>query len=465
MSKKALSKSLIYLISANIISVMVSGIILLIFPRLFSIAEFGIWQFYMLLNMYFSYAAFGLADGVYVRYSEKQNINKIRYIGFHFWLIMMVDVLLIICLIFNTDISKIKIMVLSGISCILVAPKSIIVYHLQSIGKTTETSFYIIIEKLIFVFLLFIIYTINIHVTIFSIVYVDLLSKLVTIVCLIIKNPEKFKFRLNIKIDLLKEITENFKTGIPLVLIGTSTLFIIGIFRFVIEKKWGIESFSKASIMINFSSFLMIFISSISLIFFPLLRNTELKTISNKYNQVSKIVFFLMLLVLMVYYPIYILVQYLLPDYSDGLIFLPILLVITILDGKIIILNTNLLKIFRKEKKVFIYNLYLILLTIFMYLIILYFVNEIFYVFILMMIVILIKYILLEYEVQKILGYQSILVSIFLNEFLYVTLILPLMYFTNSIINSLILFVCVICIYLSINKDIIKNLKYFVSNR
>lgn len=450
MSFISTKNKLFYLMFANILSIIISGATLLIFPKTLSIVDFGFWQLYMLFNMYFSYATFGLADGVYVRYSEKINSEKKMYIGIQYWFMVFVDFIVILGILWLIEDSKKTLFILSGLSCLLVAPKAIIVYHLQSIGNTNETSRLIIIEKIIFIIILAFELILKSKIDLYNIIYADLFSKIIPLVILFKNHKEKFLFK-NIEISkVISEIKNNFTVGVSILLINSSSILIIGVFRISIEQKWGIEDFSKISLMINLSNFLMIFISSFSLIVFPFLKNRNIDEYFTIYDKFNKLLFFVLINVFFMYYPVLFLINKYLPEYKTGIEYFPLLLSLIIFDGKVLILTANFLKIYRREKSIFIYNILIIVFTFILYLVIIKFIENILFVIIFMAFTIFLKSLILEMELKRVFNqknYKSIL-----YEFLIVTiLVISLMKISN--LNYSVLIILLI------------NFSYFIVNR
>lgn len=461
MYKKSLSKDMFILLFANVLSLSTSLLMMLIFPNIMSVKEFGVWQLYLLFTLYFSYANFGVSDGVYVRYSKDETKNI--YISLNFLFVLMLDLILILIILVFTELtgySKTLILLYACISCILVAPKSVIVYHLQSIGFTSETSKLIIIEKLVFLVFLFIswiYYLLNTSgVNLLNIVIIsDLISKCITLTIVFFKYRKMLFTKRNIQSKkMLLEIKKNIFAGIPLLFVGSTTLIIIGIIRISIERKFDIESFSIVSLMINLSTFLIVFISSISLIVFPIVNkknNSEQKTM---YKKISAILFPILILVFSLYPIISMFVQYFIPEYYVGIKYLVLLLPIAIYEGKLLIINSNFLKIKRREKAMAFINLTVIILSFLIYMIIMKFNLDIMSIVFCMVLLIFLKSILIEIFTVKILNIK------FLNIIILENLIIIFNVVNFFVIKSIFFNYLLLCISIFVYWSLVSNKQF-----
>ena len=60
-------KNLLYSVSANIISMLVSAVLLILLPNLLGETEYGYWQLYLFYTSYVGFFHFGIVDGIYYR--------------------------------------------------------------------------------------------------------------------------------------------------------------------------------------------------------------------------------------------------------------------------------------------------------------------------------------------------------------------------------------------------------------
>ena len=70
MNNKALDfiKNFSYTLSSNLLSLVISTLVVLIIPKLIGVEEYGYWQLYIFYTSYIGFLHFGWNDGIYLRY-------------------------------------------------------------------------------------------------------------------------------------------------------------------------------------------------------------------------------------------------------------------------------------------------------------------------------------------------------------------------------------------------------------
>ena len=70
MKKLLLNSS--YAITSNLLSLLVSTLVILILPKLIGVEEYGYWQLYLFYASYVGFAHLGWIDGIYLKYGGKE---------------------------------------------------------------------------------------------------------------------------------------------------------------------------------------------------------------------------------------------------------------------------------------------------------------------------------------------------------------------------------------------------------
>lgn len=86
--------------------------------------------------------------------------------------------------------------------------------------------------------------------------------------------------------ESLKEASINLSVGSKLMFANIASMLIIGIVRYGMSIGWDITTFGKISLTLNVSNFLMVFISAVSVVLFPLLKHMEWDQLSNLYIRI-----------------------------------------------------------------------------------------------------------------------------------------------------------------------------------
>ena len=80
MKKKLFSiiKNFSYSLTSNLISFIISALVVLIIPRIIGVEDYGFWQLYLFYSSYIGFLHFGWNDGIYLRYGgeEYEELDK-----------------------------------------------------------------------------------------------------------------------------------------------------------------------------------------------------------------------------------------------------------------------------------------------------------------------------------------------------------------------------------------------------
>lgn len=149
--------------------------------------------------------------------------------------------------------------------------------------------------------------------------------------------------------ESLKEASINLSVGSKLMFANIASMLIIGIVRYGISIGWDITTFGKISLTLNVSNFLMVFISAVSVVLFPLLKHMEWGQLSNLYIRIRNCLSILILGAMIFYYPMKSLLSWWLPKYADSLIYMAVLFPVCLFECKVTLLVNTYLKSMRQE--------------------------------------------------------------------------------------------------------------------
>jgi hypothetical protein len=129
-----------------------------------------------------------------------------------------------------------------------------------------------------------------------------------------------------------------------------ASMLIVGVVRFGIERTWDITTFGKVSLTLNISNLLMLFINALGIIMFPVLRRTDKKSLPSIYKVMRDLLMVVMFGMLIFYYPAKEMLTNWLPDYTESLRYMALLLPLSVYEGKMVLLVNTYFKALRKEK-------------------------------------------------------------------------------------------------------------------
>ncbi|MGP4073223.1 hypothetical protein ACTWQB_11790 [Piscibacillus sp. B03] len=373
MNNKAITfvKNFSYTLSSNLISILISTLVILIVPKLIGVEEYGYWQLYLFYSSYVGFLHFGWNDGIYLRFGGKEykELNK-NLLFSQFWMLAIFQVLIgliiiVISIVFSTDVNKLFILKMTALCMLIVNVRLMLIYILQCTNRIKEYAQITMMEKVLYCCLILIFLLVGIRE--FQILIIaDIMGKLIALIysiycCrdIVFKKVSAFYFN-------FRETFDNINVGIKLMFANIASMFIIGIVRFGIERTWDVSTFGKVSLTLSISNFMMVFINAVGIIMFPILRRTNEEKLPNVYTTMRTFLMVPLLGLLLAYYPLKVILSGWLPQYSDSLQYMALLFPLCVYEGKMALLINTYLKTLRKEKLMLAINLVSVVLSIFL---------------------------------------------------------------------------------------------------
>lgn len=446
--KKKTFKNLIYSFSAQLISIGLSISMSLIIPKILGVEDFGYWQLFLFYINYVGFFHFGITDGMYLKNGgvDYENLDK-KSVSSQFYMLVLFQIILLLlfsslsCFFINDGLRKL-IIVFTGIYMIIANMNWYLGYVFQATNRVKLYSISVMIDKLIF--LLFIVIAAifkikNLIIYIPFFIFTTLCALIFSIFNskeILLTKPFKFK-------DSFKIAFDSARIGINLTLSSVSSLLILGVGRFLVDRVWGIEAFGKFSFALSLTNFFLLFISQISIVLFPTLRQVNIDVAKKLYYKFNVYLDSLLPAIYVVYIPMKMILEIWLPQYSISLMYLSMLLPICIFDGKTQMINNTYFKVLRKEKTLLKINLITVLISSILSVISIFVIKNINFVIIGMLFSICVRSIIGEIYLSKYMNVNSDLKNIVL-----IMIFSILFIFYNFIFSNLISFILTFITYI-----------------
>ncbi len=361
--KKTALSNLLYSFFAQGVSMCLSIMMSLLIPKLLGIEDFGYWQLFLFYINYVGFFHFGITDGMYLKTGgvKYEDLDK-KNISTQFYMLLCIQIMILMFILFLLNIYSIDntrkiILTSTGVYMIIANLNWYLGYVFQATNLVKVYSVSVIIDKIFF--LIFIIMALFFKIN-NILIYIPVF--IFTTMCALFFSIFKSKDIIFTKpypiVKSLRITLESAKIGIKLTISSVSSLLILGVGRFIVDKAWGIESFSKFSLALSLTNFFLLFISQISIVLFPALRRVDKEVSKKIYNKFNLYLDALLPIIYVLYIPIKIFLTKWLPQYSQSLLYLAILLPICIFDGKTQMLNNTYFKVLRKENTLLKINLF-----------------------------------------------------------------------------------------------------------
>lgn len=384
MQKKSKSfiGNILYAFGSQAISLFMSILTSLFLPKILGLSEYSYFQLFLFYSSYSGFALFGLNDGIYLKEGGKQwdTLDK-ESLGnqwkLSFIIQLFIGFFIILFLLLDDKIGYDRMFVCISFCIFMLFSNTwgYFSYIFQAVNQTKVYSKSIMVDRLSFLLFFFIAFLLKCKsYKIYVILYV--ISKFLSMIYCVNLGKELIKFGIFDMRKSFHDMISNMKIGINLMIANIASMLILGFGRFIVDTHWGIQAFGKFSFSLSLTNFFLQFISQVSMVLFPALRRIDESKQNKIYFFINNILFILLPLSYISYLPLsQILIKWL-PEYSESLKYLILMLPICIYDGKMNLLYSTYFKVLRLERKLLFVNIISLIFSIAVTLITTYIFNE-----------------------------------------------------------------------------------------
>jgi len=365
--KNTIKSNLFYAFFSNTLVITVSLLLIFLIPKFFGVVEYAYWQLYIFYGAYIGFFQLGWNDGIYLKYGglKYESLNK-KVVSSQFKLFVlfqaMISLLIIIgSLLLIDQTNKQLIIIFVSINLIFSNSKAMLGYILQATNRIKLFSKINVLDRSLFIIIVIIFLFSNVSSYVYLII-IDVSIKILSFAIIVYVTRDIVFQKTKFKVSLY-ETFDSIKIGINLMLSNIASMLLIGIVRFIIESKWGIETFGKVSLTLSISGLLVIFLNSVAVVIFPLLKNIDIDKKIIIYKDIKIFVTSLILIAMLTYYPIKYLSSIWLPEYSETFKYMAILFPLALYEGKQAILINPYMKALREEKAILKINFIVLLIS------------------------------------------------------------------------------------------------------
>lgn len=458
--KRLIFKNLVYSISANLLSLLVSIILVLILPNLLGETAYGYLQLYLFYTTYVGFFHLGWIDGIYLRIGGKEygqlegQLYATQFIVLMIFELIVGVMIVVFANVFVPDVNRLHVIVLTCICMVIYIAKNYTTYILQATNRIKPYAIVTLIEKIIFAVIIIAAWVFRLG-NYELIAIGDILGKLISTMVSLKYCKEILFCRLGNWKRTFQEIWINLSVGCKLLLANVAALLVNGIVRFAIERFWSIEVFGKVSLSMSLSNMLMVFISAISVVVFPMLKRMDEDKLGETYELIRNFLMIILLAALVFYYPAKHILTLFLPTYAESLKYMALMFPVCIFDSKISLLVNTYLKALRKEKTILIINISVVIVSMISTYFTVYIMHSLEMAVVSIVILMALQCAIAELYLSKYLGIDVIVDMVL--EWILVTIFILASWFIDSWISMAIYFATFI-IYCVIKRDKIKSL-------
>ncbi|QVK17162.1 oligosaccharide flippase family protein [Mycoplasmatota bacterium] len=360
-------KGILYVFSANFISLLIGAVLSLLIPCLLNIENYGYYKQFTLYLSYVGLLHFGFNDGIYLEYGgfDYKDLKKsqfrmyFRYL-FYQQLLVAIFLFILIYFLFNNQ-NRFFIFSFVSINMVLLNLAKYFSYISQITKRFVLYSMAYLVEKTALIIPILFLYFIKIKLFQYVILSQTIINIFLILLFIITYKDIVFGDKEN---QNRKEIKRILSLGITLTLGNFIIIMIFNIDRFMIDLLLPIKDFSVYSLAVQFLSIILVFVTSVSMLLYPYLKRKDVGNYKMYYQNLSKLTSLFSILALSLYFPVHYIITNYLPQFKGSITIFLILLPGVILRGEIDIVFNNLFKSLKKQKVFFTIAIIVLLIAI-----------------------------------------------------------------------------------------------------
>lgn len=344
------------------ISALSSIVLSLLLPKLLGVREYGYWQ---LLIFYMSYAGFlhfGLNDGLYLEKGgqtrgkiDKRSVNSQFIVSLLLQGTIAIGVFAI-ALTGPFEEERSFVLAVFSITFLITNASSFLGFVFQAMNETPLFSLSCVIDTLTLFSIFTVLAVTGVHdAEPYLVAY--LVSKVFRLAYCVFHARDFIKAGLYSSKESVALSIHSINIGIKLMISNIMSQLILGCVRFFIDANWGIEVFSIVSFSISIASLFLTFLSQVSMVFFPNLKQTSEDNLKKVFLVMRDGLDVMLPAIYVLFGPIVVILTAWLPQYAKSLELFSILFPICVFDGKMDIVGTTFFKVLRQEKRLLKINL------------------------------------------------------------------------------------------------------------
>lgn len=328
----------------------------LIIPKYLSTTDYGYWQLFLLYTTYVGILHLGFLDGVLVRWAGK-DLEALREeipTTFRFILLeqgFIVVVLVMIVGLIDMPSRKIALAVLAN--AIIVNLLTFFLFTAQATKRFKLVTAVNIGRGLLFIVFILLIFFSG-YFSYFSLILATMATGIIIIFLFVFHTRDCLFYHSAHRRSLLQYGNENIGIGIFVLLGNFTALIFATIDRLTVGSFFPITQFAVYAFAMTMCGLVTVFLQAAAQVFFPYLSGSSSKTRTKAYGLLKPTLVIFWAAALAVYFPFSVWIRHYLPNYSDSLPLMAILLCTIGFSGQINILHANFFKVYRKQRAYFV---------------------------------------------------------------------------------------------------------------
>lgn len=341
--------------------VLFSGLIkVLVIPVLLGLTDYGYWQIYIFYTLYIGVATFGYGDGLYLKYGgynfKDLPFPRVRLANaLYLALITVAAAALMVFAIINADPNRQFVFLAVAANVVVLGVTSNISLTLQATNLMKGYAFLNSADKIFFCLALVALFWDDFR-TFEYLIAVDLSAKVIVVVMLLRQYRKLYIGPLTRLADGAKEFANSVSSGSQLLLANLSGMLVLGVGRIIVEYYGTLDNYAYYAFATSLASVVLMSVTALSIVIYPTLRQKPQNQYADYFSKTSQAYFAFAILMFSGYFPAVVFIELVAYEYKSVIDFLNAIFIITVLQGKMQLLNNTYYKALRLERQMLVAN-------------------------------------------------------------------------------------------------------------
>ncbi|WP_434717427.1 oligosaccharide flippase family protein [Lactococcus lactis] len=372
MDIKKTTKNFIGVVFSNFSTILAGVVIGFAIPKMMSVHDYGMLKTFTLYVSYLGLFSFGIVDGIVLEYggNDYDELDRPKFRNYFKWFLLVnllssFFIILLSVILFKND--QRFIFVAIAINLVMVNISSYFQQLSQITQRFKEYSLRKIIQSILNILLVLLCFSIykNINNIDYRLYVILLLLINVFLSLWYINTYKEIVFGDSLSLfETRSDIKYLMTIGIPLLIANICSVLIVTLDSQFVNILFPTAEYAMYAFAYNLLSLITIATAAISTILYPILKRTDAVSMKQNYGFLISSIVIVIFAALIIYYPLYLFVEWYLPNYIASLIIFKIIFPGVALTTPIVVVMHNYYKALKKSNEYFKISLKIILFSI-----------------------------------------------------------------------------------------------------
>lgn len=341
--------------------VLASGLIkALLIPVLVGLSDYGYWQIYAFYTVYIGAFSLGYGDGLYLKYGGQELSNlplQLVRTANAFYVVMLAisGALLAVFASEDSDPNRQYIFFAVAANVVVQGITANISLTLQATNQLKGYAFLNSADKIFFALALMAVFLERFQ-TFEYLILADICAKIIVMTILLHRYRCLFigtisGFRLG-----AKEFANSVGSGIHLLLANLTGMLVLGSGRIIVEYLDTLDKYAHYAFAVSLANVVLMSVTALSIVLYPTLKRQQKDNFIVYFEKTVDAYVVFSLVMLSAYFPALVFIDVVAAQYKPVIEFLNAIFVITVLQGKMQLVNNTYYKAMRLERPMLVAN-------------------------------------------------------------------------------------------------------------